>query len=193
VYAQEFEVQQLLLNVEKLSQLKQLLADMKKGYDVVMKGYTTVRDISNGNFKIHQFFLDNLMAASPTVRRYKRIGDIISIQLALVKEYKVAFRQFKNTNVFNAGEIGYLDNVYDNLIKKSLKNLEDLTLVITANQLRMNDNERITEIDRIHADMSDKLTFLRSFNDDNIVLAVQRMQEQVDIDVLRKMYDFKKR
>lgn len=32
VRAQSQEAQQLLLNVEKLSQLKNILADMKKGY-----------------------------------------------------------------------------------------------------------------------------------------------------------------
>jgi hypothetical protein len=35
VSAQKAEIEQLLLNVEKLAQFKQILKDMKKGYDVV--------------------------------------------------------------------------------------------------------------------------------------------------------------
>lgn len=38
VRAQSHEAQQLLLNVEKLAQLKQMLSDLKKGYDILVKG-----------------------------------------------------------------------------------------------------------------------------------------------------------
>src|SRR6218665_2577336 len=90
--AQSFEVQQLLLNVEKLAQFKQILADLKKGYEIVSKGYTTIRDISQGNFKLHDLFLDALLQVSPTVRKYKKITDIIVMQIQLVKEYKAAWK-----------------------------------------------------------------------------------------------------
>ena len=39
---QSNEIEQLLLNAEKLTQLKNILTDMKKGYQVVSKGYNTV-------------------------------------------------------------------------------------------------------------------------------------------------------
>lgn len=44
--AQSQEAQQLLLNVEKLSQLKQILTDMKKGYQVISTGYNTIEGLS---------------------------------------------------------------------------------------------------------------------------------------------------
>ena len=48
VNAQSAEAQQLLLNVEKLSQLKSILKNMYKGYEVVSKGYNAIQDISKG-------------------------------------------------------------------------------------------------------------------------------------------------
>ncbi|WP_240377739.1 hypothetical protein [Arachidicoccus soli] len=68
--SQSQEVQELLLDVTKLEQFKQILKDMKSGYTLVMQGYTTVRDISKGDFNLHKVFLDGLMAVSPTVRKY---------------------------------------------------------------------------------------------------------------------------
>ncbi|MGY4383932.1 preprotein translocase subunit YajC [Pedobacter sp. UYP24] len=56
--AQSTEVQQLLLNVEKLSQLKNILSDMKKGYTIVTNGYNAVKNISQGNFSLHEVFLE---------------------------------------------------------------------------------------------------------------------------------------
>jgi outer membrane lipoprotein-sorting protein len=38
-FSQSQEAQQLLLNVEKLAQLKQILKDLYKGYEIVSKGY----------------------------------------------------------------------------------------------------------------------------------------------------------
>ena len=51
--AQTQEAQQLLLNWEKLAQFKQMLEDMKTGYQVLYKGYSAIRDISQGNFSLH--------------------------------------------------------------------------------------------------------------------------------------------
>jgi hypothetical protein len=187
VAAQSTEVQQLLLNVEKLAQLKKILSNMKKGYEIVSTGYNTVKDISKGNFNIHQAFLDALMQVSPSVRKYKRIGEIISFQRQLLKEYKSASRRFNVSNLFNADEIRYMDNVYTNLFSKSLQNLEELTIIITAGKLRMSDDERLNAIDRIYNDMSDKLVFLRIFNKENNVLATQRGREMVDTKISKKL------
>lgn len=40
--AQSTELQQLLLNLEKLTQFKAILSDMKKGYQIYQQGYGTV-------------------------------------------------------------------------------------------------------------------------------------------------------
>ena len=58
VVAQSTEIQQLLLNVEKLAQLKKILSNMKKGYEIVSNGYNTIKDISKGNFNLHDAFLE---------------------------------------------------------------------------------------------------------------------------------------
>jgi DNA repair ATPase RecN len=106
--AQAEEIEQLLLNVEKLAQLKQILADLKKGYEIVSKGYTTIKNISEGNFNLHKTFLDGLLEVSPTVRNYKKVAGIINHQIAIVKEYKQAFSRFKEEGNFTPGEIDYL-------------------------------------------------------------------------------------
>lgn len=191
VSAQSQEVQQLLLNVEKLAQLKSILNNMYKGYKILTTGYNTIKDISQGNFKLHEGFLDGLLAVSPAVRKYKRVADIISYQQKIMQEHKRAFNFFKETGRFTPEEISYMGKVYNNLFQQSLKNLDELIMVITADNLRMSDDERLQAIDRIFSDVEDKLTFLRSFNNSTKVLAVQRMQEQSEIDLLRQLHDIK--
>lgn len=188
VSAQAAEIQQLLLNVEKLSQFRQILSDMKKGYQILEGGYNTVRNISEGNFNLHKAFLDGLMQVSPTVRNYRRVADIIDYQIALVKEYRDAYDRFKRDDNFNPQELDYLGHVYNNLLKESLRNLDELATIITAGKARMSDDERLQAIDRIYADMEDKLMFLRHFNNNTTILAVQRAKERNDVQALRKIY-----
>jgi DNA repair ATPase RecN len=186
--AQADEIQQLLLNVEKLAQFKQILSDMKKGYQILEGGYNTIKNISEGNFNLHKVFLDGLMEVSPTVRKYHRVADIVNYQVVLVKEYKNAYDRFKRDNNFKADELSYLGRVYDNIFKASLRNLDELLTVITAGKTRMSDYERLQAIDRIYADMQDKLMFLRHFNNNTTILAVQRAKERNDAQTIQRIY-----
>lgn len=187
VSAQSQEAQQLLLNVEKLTQLKQILKDMYKGYEIVSKGYSTIKNISQGNFDMHKLFLDGLMQVSPIVKKYKRIVDIIQRQGQIVKEYKSAFRRFRASNQFNVTEIGYMSRVYLSLLERSGEGLNELLMIITANKLRMSDEERLAAIDKIFAGMEDKLSFLRNFNRSNNMLAMQRGKEAMDTKVSQRL------
>ena len=83
-----------------------------------------------------------------------------------------------------------MGNVYTNLFNKSLQNLDELTMVITAGKLRMSDDERLNAIDRIYIDMGDKLVFLRTFNNENNVLAIQRGRVMVDTKISKKLNGF---
>jgi hypothetical protein len=186
--AQTDEAAQLLLNWEKLQQLEAILENMYVGYKVLDKGYTTIKNISEGNYTIHELFLDGLMAVSPTVRNYRRIPMIISYQRLLLAEYKRAFNRFKADPHFTPDEIFYLEKVYGNLFKASVRNLDELATVVTASQLRMNDDERMQAIDRIFYDIEGKVMFLRRFNNSTQLLAIQRAKAKTDNETMRKLY-----
>jgi hypothetical protein len=188
VVAQTDEAAQLLLNWEKLQQLEEILNNMYVGYKVLDKGYRTIKDIAEGNYSIHQAFLDGLMAVNPTVRNYKRIPYIISYQKLLLDEYKRAFARFKTDPNFTVDEIIYLGGVYSFLFKQSLRNMDELAMVVTATKLRMSDDERMQAIDRIFFDMENKVMFLRRFNNSTQLLAIQRAREKSDGTTLKKLY-----
>ncbi|MCZ4223518.1 TerB family tellurite resistance protein [Pedobacter rhodius] len=181
VNAQSQETQQLLLNVEKLSQLKNILSDMKRGYSVISNGYNSVNNIAQGNFSLHEVFLDGLMLVNPEIKKYRRVADIISYQKKIITEYKTAYNRFKSSSNFSPQEIDYLGKVYRQLFDQSLDNIEELTTVITSSKLRMSDDERLQAIERIFADTEDKLVFLRNFNKEASILNLQRKRETIDL------------
>ncbi len=190
-FSQTDEAKQLLLNVEKLAQFKTILKNMKDGYQLLHKGYTAIKGISEGNFSLHKTFLDGLMEVSPVVKKYKRVADIINYQVRIVKEYKSAFRQFKENKRFTVTEIEYIGKVYANLFDQSVKNIDDLAMIITAGKLRMSDDERLQGIDKLYQEIVDQYSFLNEFNNSAAILAVQREKDQMDIDLMRKVHGLK--
>ena len=187
-HTQQQELEQLILDVEKLAQFKQILSDMKTGYDILTQGYNAVRDISQGNFNLHKAFLDGLLVVSPTVRNYVKVASIINNQITIVSEYKTAFSRLKSSGYFNPDEINYVAQVYSKLFDDSVNNLSDLTTILMAGSLRMSDAERLQSIDRLDRDMTDKLSFLRSFNNQAAVMTLQRAREQNSLLGIQKMY-----
>lgn len=187
-HAQTQEVTQLILNLEKLRELRKILQELKKGYDILFEGYTKIRDIARGNFKLHDAFLDALLQVSPGVKSYGRIKDVVQTQLAILKESKQALDMLSTSGQFSSEELNYLGKVYEQLLSGSIKNLDALTDVVTAKKLRASDDERLSMIDNIHHQMLEKLIFLRHFNSNNSLLVAQRKEESASNRTVQEVY-----
>lgn len=182
------DITQLVLDVQKLAQLKQILSDMKQAYTIVSKGYDAIKDLSRGTFTLHKAFLDGLLAVSPAVGNYAKVGDIVSKEVSLVQECQSAKRYFRGNGHFTMAELDYFSNVYTNLLNGSLKNVNELMMVVTAGELRMSDAERLAAIDRIDQDITGKLSFLKSFDNNAAVQGMQRAKAGQDVGTLRALY-----
>ena len=189
--AQVYELERLVLDIEKLAQLKNILTDLYKAYEILSNGYSAIKNISEGNFNLHKAFLDGLLAVSPAVQKYARVVDIVEDQGKIVSEYKAAYHVFSSNPHFSPDELVYLSTVYNNLIEKSEQNLENLLNIMTASKLRMNDAERLQAIDRLYADTHGQLSFLRNFNSRAGALALERSKSEQDVDGVRSPYGVK--
>lgn len=187
-FPQSHEAAQLALNYEKLKQLEEILDNMYKGYRTLREGYGRIKNVAEGNHNLHQAFLDGLFQVSPGVAKYRRISEIIKYQQMLMQEHRRSSNRFKQDPNLTAEELKYIGNVYAYLINQSLRNLEELFMVITANKLRMNDDERIKAIDRIYSDLENKLSFLRYFHNSTQMLVLQREKEQKDVDAANRLF-----
>jgi len=182
------DIQQLLMDYQKLAQEKKILTDMYTGYKIVSQGYDQIKGIARGNFTLHQTFLNSLLAVSPAVRNYYKVISIINNEAELVREYQSAQHYFQSGGHFTAAELDYFSTLYGNLLTGSLQNLDELEAVMSPGTLRMSDAERLGAIDRIDGDMTTRLNFLRAFNDDAAIQAGRRGIEQNDAAAMLSLY-----
>lgn len=183
-------IEQLTLDYEKLSEYKKILSEMYTGYTAIKQGFDEIKSIAEGNFNLHQAFLDALLAVSPVVRGYVKVGNIINNEAELVKEYKAAEAEMSGSGRFTAAELDYFGKLYGNLLSGSLRNLDELAMVMTAGTLRMSDAERLAAIDRIDRDMTGRLAFLKVFNHQAAMYGGQRGIEKNDLLTLKNLYGY---
>lgn len=188
VQAQTQDLQQLALDIEKLTQFKAILSDMQQGYAILTQGYGQVKDLAQGNFSVHQVFLDGLLSVNPEVARYGRVADILLDEASILSEYKKAYQRFSGSGGFTASELDYLGRVYGQLTAAALNDINDLTDVLRASRLRMSDAERVSAIDRIHGHTNEQLVFLRDFNRKATVLQLQWQKESQELLNLQNLY-----
>src|SRR5215217_7855904 len=102
--AQSTELEQLLLNIEKLTQFKAILSDMKKGYEIYQQGYGMISNLSQGNFNLHNVYLTGLMGVSPAVRNNPRVSQILAQQNDILSEYRRYASLFRQSGKFSGNE-----------------------------------------------------------------------------------------
>jgi len=183
--AQSYELSRLILDIEKLSQLKSILSDLYKGYEILKTGYSTIKGISEGNFNLHKAFLDGLLEVSPAIQKYEKIGDIVDLQAKIFTSYKTALNRYRKSPRVNADELEYIGEVYDQLVGLSAKNLDDLLDVLTAGKLRMGDAERLRVIDRIFDDTQGQYSFLKQFDNRTDLLIMDRSAQEQEVQTIR--------
>ena len=190
-FCQSQEAEQLLLDVQKLAQLKGILKDLKEGYGILSGGYSAIEKISAGSFSLHQQFLNGLLEVSPQVRKYPGITSILQAQLILLDEYRSAIGQFMGSGEFTAPEMSYITRVYSNILNQSTQQLGDLATLTTSGELRMSDDERLHAIDAIWKQARDQQNFIFHFTRQTQILALQRARERQDISNMNQLYFIK--
>lgn len=140
--------------------------------------------------KLYADYFDELSKVKEAIATYHRVNDIIDKQTALVNEYKSAWALFRQDDNFTRDELNYMGNVYTGILNESIKNLDQVFLVINAFATQMTDAKRIEIIDHAADAVDDNLVDLRQFNDQNKMLSFQRAAEKGDVDVVKRLYGF---
>lgn len=137
---------------------------------------------------LYQNYFVELWKVKDVLSYYHRIKEITEQQIALVKQYHAAWNGVRQDGHFTADEILYIRQVYNGIIDASLKNLDQVALVINSFATQMSDARRVEIINRAADAMQTNLNDLKSFNQQNIQLSLQRSKDENDIAVVKKLY-----
>lgn len=177
--------------LKQIAGLQTYIGYVQKGYQVVDKGLGMIGDIKDGDFKLHQFFIDALSLVKPLIRDKAKLPEMIALQIKMITMYQRSVKRIKGSGQLTQKELDHIIKVSFRLLDASTDNLMELVKLVTDDSYVMKDDERIRRIDGLHKQMYDQYSMMRSFCNENTVLVMQRMQEQNEVDVMRKLYQVK--
>ena len=188
VFAQAQELEQLKINLEKLLQLKLMLAQAKQGYQTLTNGYNAVRDVSKGNFDLHKKQLDMLMVVSNQVRSSPSIQKSLTNYGSMEKEVRDWMQVARSLGVFTSKELDEMNKDLLMMIVKSKDDRQTLSLVLSDGTLRMSDAERLSLMEMISSNSDQYLASVRQKVKAQTGIAVARVQTKKDRDAIRRLY-----
>ncbi|WP_198514360.1 hypothetical protein [Algoriphagus formosus] len=188
--AQSDEVRQLLLNVEKLEQLREMLDNKKEKYQILQSGFQQVKGITEGNFRLHEAFLNRLTQVSTEVKSYYKVAEIIQYQVRLVQAVSWIREELNKLDLEDWEEQERVIQSFTAFSKAGMENMETLLLLLADGQLQMDDGERIRSIDRIHQSMENLLIGLGRWNWAYRELLDLRKQKQGELESLEKILSY---
>ena len=104
---------------------------LSKGYSIAKDGLNTIKSIKNGDLLQHTNYFTSLVTVNPQIKRYKRVAEIIAMQISIAKQSGTAIKSFRNNHQLTPTEINYLQGVFNALLSACAKNLDELLSLIT--------------------------------------------------------------
>jgi hypothetical protein len=136
-------------------------------------------------------YFDELNKVKSVIAYYQRVRDITKKQVRLVEEYKRSWNLFRQDKHFTAMELDYIQKFYTGILGESVKNLDQLYMVVNSFQTQMSDGQRLKLIEAAGAKVDENYSDLQSFNRSNAVLSLQRSKTLDEINGVKKMYGLK--
>ncbi|MES2456838.1 MAG: hypothetical protein V4594_14895 [Bacteroidota bacterium] len=171
--------------LQQIAALQVYIGFARDGYRIVDGGLQTVKNITSGEFSLHEAFVSGLKKVSPVIKNDVRIAEIISLQLSIIK----SFTSVKKSELLSASHVAYIASVGERVISDCYQDLEELLLVITSGKLEMKDDERLVRLSGIYERIQEKSDFTRDFCGNVSLLILQKKSEHNTINDLRRFYE----
>ena len=149
---------------------------------------TEIADWTEQQRQLYADYYEELWKVKAAISYYGQVRDIIRQQAALVAEYKRAYALFRQDSNFSVEELDYIQQVYTGILGESLKDLDQVLLVINSFATQMSDGERLALIHRAADSIGRHYSDLREFNEQGIRLSMQRARERNDLQRIEQLY-----
>jgi len=136
----------------------------------------------------YQKYFDELRQVKLLISYYQRIKDITQKEGRIINEYKRAWNLIKNDSHFTAKELDYMEKVYNGILDETIKNIDQLAMVINSMQTQMADEKRLEIIDKTSVKVDENYMDLLLFNRQNAMLSLQRASDEADINRVKSIY-----
>lgn len=170
--------------LQQIAALKVYEAYYKTGNNIAHNGLHSITGLLLSENGLHTTYYNNLSNVSPVVKNNKQVNDIMLWQ----KDILIRFGGLDKTGNLNDREKEYIIKVKSALFDDCDLQVTNLQNLVTANRLKMGDEERLRHIGVIHAAMENNYRFASAFSDQIKMYGLRRIQESNNTMTEKKIY-----
>ena len=137
---------------------------------------------------LYKGYYEELAKVKSIITYYQRIREITKKQTQLVQEYERTWNLFKQDTHFKDSEIQYMERVYTGILEESVKNIDQIFLILDSFATQMSDLKRLEIINKAADQIDGNYDDLTMFNQQNILLSLQRAKTEADVKQVKQFY-----
>lgn len=149
---------------------------------------TEVAEWTEKHRQLYKKYYDELWKVKTVLSAYQRIRQIMDKQVRIVNEYKRAWRIVSKDDHFTEAEIDYMYRVYRGILNESIRNLDQLVMVINSFNTQMTDAQRLAIITQAGERIEQNFIDLLEFNMHTGQLSINRSRSQNEINRIKALY-----
>ena len=150
-----------------------------------------IADWTNRQKELYGKYFDELVRVKAAITYYQRIRDITQRQVDIISEYQRAKSLFARDKHFSASELGLMEEVYSGILEASLKNIDQLLLVVNSFKVQMSDAARLEIIGQVAMRMEENYQDLKRYNASQVSVSLSRAKESGELNIVRRLYGIK--
>jgi hypothetical protein len=173
---------------QQIAELEVWLQELRKGYSVTDAGIGSINSSKQGEYDLHGAYYSSLLAINPAVGQLGEVAEIVELQAAIIKRFTDALSGYQANGRFGADYLGYIQNVYANVLQAGVADVAVLTDLLTAGGLQLTDDQRMSRIMELDAGTRERYRFTLAFTDRADLLGTQAAAQQADLGAVRGIY-----
>ncbi|CAC9974422.1 hypothetical protein FLAPXU55_02119 [Flavobacterium panici] len=178
------------LRIQKLQNKTIWLQNAQKKVENVLSKLKLdeISDWTKKQKELYKGYYEELAKVKSLITYYQRIKEITKKQTSLVQEYERAWNLFKQDSNFKEIEIEYMERVYSGILEESVKSIDQIFLILDSFSTQMSDLKRLEIINKAADEIDSNFDDLNLFNQQNIMLSLQRAKTQADVNQVKQFY-----
>jgi hypothetical protein len=137
---------------------------------------------------LYKNYFDELSKVKSVISYYHRIKELVNQQKELVVLYQRGFALVKQDNHFSTFEIENISSVYTGIIDQSIRNLEQVAVMVNSFSAQVSDAERLKTINGCAEQIELAYSELQKFNRHNAQVSLGRSRDQKDLIAIKQLY-----
>jgi hypothetical protein len=133
-------------------------------------------------------YYDALKSVNNLLRDARKVQQTVLLVGDISDMYVTNFGHMLNDPNFSAQELSAIAFGYSKLLNESTELLNELSQIINASTLSLNDKERMDIIERVYKDVRDYYNLVRYYTHKNISVSLVRAKKQNDTKRVLELY-----